>query len=170
MSLWSGAVVLDLEPCAEQSAWRTFPIDQGDLAVRYCPRDLGDIGGGRHADHRRSCSGCACGAMVCDPAAQQAVDRARTLDPEQDGAMLWRIVALEDLVVHMVVADGYAAAVPLLDELMEARRRYRPSPGDGRRDLPRTPMVRTDEPRRTRVTARPASCSTRHCSARSPTA
>jgi hypothetical protein len=76
--------------------------------------------------------------------AQQAVDRAQLLDPEQDGAMLWRIVAMEDLVVRVVVANGYAAAVPMLDELMEARRRYRPSPGDRRRALPRTPMVRSD--------------------------
>lgn len=74
--------------------------------------------------------------------AERAVARARVLDPEQDGAMLWRIVATEDLVARQVVADGYEAAAAVLDELFDIRRRYQPSPGDRRRTSPSTPTVR----------------------------
>lgn len=76
--------------------------------------------------------------------ARDAVDRARALAGAQDPATLWMIVTMEDLVLRVVVSHGYAAAVPMLDELVTARRRYRPAPDDERRSLPRTPMVRSD--------------------------
>lgn len=80
-------------------------------------------------------------------AARSAVGRARALDRRRDGAMLWLIVAMEDLVTRVVALHGYAAAVPMIDELIAVRRRYRVSDADRRRPVPRTPTVRHDPAR-----------------------